>query len=1057
MQLKGLVRFFTVLLILYSLYQLSFTWVVRSHEKKLEAKAKSFVKNNYTAAVQKYPSDKLQQQLYEDTLTKIYNQKLKDYKDSTSDKTLHYGPQGAISYQKAKENELNLGLDLQGGMNVTMEVELSGLVKAMSNNSKDPTFLKAIDNANIRKANSGADFVTLFGEEYEKLNPGGKLAGLFSISNPDLIKLDDSNSKVLSAIKGEARKAFDRTYRVLTNRIDQFGVAQPAINPDPSKGIINVELPGIQDKERVRKYLQSSANLQFWEVYTLGEQALQTGLQKADETYKVLVGGGAVAKNVIDTTKPVVPDTTKNKRPDVPKVDTNKGIKKFSDVTGNDKKTVDTPGNKSTTRSLFELLSPSQPRRLDDGSTKFSSEIGYVALKDTGVLSRYLNSDAFRMLFPGDLVWMYGVTETDKNGAKNKFVPIYAIKTNGKEKAELEGDAIRNATHGYDQFGKVEITMNMNSSGARKWADLTGRNVNKPIAIALDNLVYSAPNVESQITGGSSRISGSYTIEQAEDLSNILKSGKLPAPAKIVAEEQVGPTLGAKAIRGGAMSFAISFIVIFLLMLVYYNTGGWIANIALILNLLFTIGVLTGLGATLTAPGIAGLVLTIGMAVDTNVIIYERIKEELTKGKSYIAAVNEGYRRSLPPVLDAHVTTFLTAVILFSFGLGPVKGFATTQMIGISLSLFCGILVSRWVTDWFTTKKKHLEYFTGVSRRVFKHAAFKFIEYRKYAYGISVIVLLLGVGSFFNGFNQGVEFKGGRSFQIEFGAGNKMDSKKIEQLRDELKVVFNESPTIKTVSSQSRLDITTSYLIADPRPQEVVDSLSEAKLFEGLKKYLPANLPYSKFDTEYKIGSKKILPTISDDLKRGAVKATIFSILIIMLYIFIRFRDWRYSAGTIVALLHDVFVTLAVFSFLKNLVPFPLEIDQHFIAAVLTVIGFSMNDTVIVFDRIREYSREMKGVSKTTIINKAINDTLSRTIMTSLTVFLTLLILFIFGGEVTRGFAFAMLIGVITGTYSSIFVAAPILVDIAKDKPLAGMTETQPAAVSTTTATKIKA
>jgi SecD/SecF fusion protein len=1055
MQLKGLVRFFTILLILYSLYQLSFTWVVRSHEKKLEAKAKSFVKNNYTAAVQKYPSDKLQQQLYEDTLAKIYNQKLKDYKDSTSDKTLHYGPQGAISYQKAKENELNLGLDLQGGMNVTMEVELSGLVKAMSNNSKDPTFLKAIENANIRKANSGADFVTLFGEEYEKLNPGGKLAGLFSTSNPDLIKLDDNNSKVLSAIKGEARKAFDRTYRVLTNRIDQFGVAQPAINPDPSKGIINVELPGIQDKERVRKYLQSSANLQFWEVYTLGEQALQTGLQKADETYKVLVGGGAIAKNAADTTKPVVIDTSKNKKTDVAKV-ADTGIKKFSDVTAGDKKTGDTTLNKSITRSLFELLSPAQPFQTQEGGTKFPSAIGYVALKDTGVLSRYLFSDAFRMLFPGDLVWMYGVTETDDKGVKNKFVPIYAIKTNGKDKAELEGDAIRNASHGYDQFGKVEINMQMNSSGARKWAELTGRNVNKPIAIALDNLVYSAPNVESQITGGSSRISGSYTIEQAEDLSNILKSGKLPAPAKIVAEEQVGPTLGAKAIRGGGMSFAISFIVIFLLMLVYYNTSGWIANIALILNLLFTIGVLTGLGATLTAPGIAGLVLTIGMAVDTNVIIYERIKEELTKGKSYMAAVNEGYRRSLPPVLDAHVTTFLTAVILFSFGLGPVKGFATTQMIGIALSLFCGILVSRWVTDWFTSKKKHLEYFTGVSRRVFKHAAFKFIEYRKYAYGISVIVLLLGIGSFFNGFKQGVEFKGGRSFQIEFGAGNKMDSKKIEQLRDELKLVFNESPTIKTVSSQSRLDITTSYLIADPRPQEVVDSLAEAKLFEGLKKYLPESTTFSKFDTEYKIGSKKILPTISDDLKRGAVKATIFSILIIMLYIFIRFRDWRYSAGTIVALLHDVFVTLAVFSFLKNIVPFPLEIDQHFIAAVLTVIGFSMNDTVIVFDRIREYSREMKGVSKATVINKAINDTLSRTIMTSLTVFLTILILFIFGGEVTRGFAFAMLIGVVTGTYSSIFVAAPILVDIAKDKPLAGMTETKTAATVTTPA-KVKA
>src|SRR6185369_4207982 len=433
-------------------------------------------------------------------------------------------------------------------------------------------------------------------------------------------------------------------------------------------------------------------------------------------------------------------------------------------------------------------------------------------------------------------------------------------------------------------------------------------------------------------------------------LANILKSGKLPAPAKIVQEQVVGPTLGKDAINGGLKAFAISFVVIFLLMLVYYNTSGWVANIALILNLLFTVGVLTALGATLTAPGIAGLVLTIGMAVDTNVIIYERIKEELTRGKGYIPAVNEGYRRSLPPVLDAHVTVLLTAIILFSFGLGPVKGFATTQILGILLSLFCGILVSRWVTDWFTDKKRHLEYFTGVSKRVFKHAKFKFIEYRKIAYGISVIVLILGVGSFFHGFDEGVEFKGGRSYQVRFP-----QNAPIEQIRDELKKTFGEAPVIKTVENAKTLDITTAYLINDPRKQDFVDSLVEGKLFEALKPHLPANLTYAQFDNAQsnigKLGSKKVLPTISDDLKNGAKKATIIALLIITLYIFIRFRDWRYSLGTIVALLHDVLVTLAVFSFARGIVPFPLEIDQHFIAAVLTVIGFSMNDTVIVFDR----------------------------------------------------------------------------------------------------------
>jgi SecD/SecF fusion protein len=477
------------------------------------------------------------------------------------------------------------------------------------------------------------------------------------------------------------------------------------------------------------------------------------------------------------------------------------------------------------------------------------------------------------------------------------------------------------------------------------------------------------------------------------------------------------------------MAFAISFAVIFLLMLVYYNTSGWIANIALILNMLFTIGVLTGLGATLTAPGIAGLVLTIGMAVDTNVIIYERIKEELSRGKNYLTAVNEGYRRSLPPVLDAHITTLLTAVILFSFGLGPVKGFATTQIIGLLLSLFCGILVSRWVTEWFTNKNRHLNYFTPLSKSLFKNAKFKFIEYRKYAYIVSLVVLAIGVASFFNGFDYGVEFKGGRSYVVRFDKATN-----VEGVRNDLAASFGENPVIKTIGSNNQLDITTSYLIEDARPD--VDQQVEQKLYQGLRNHLPAGATFEQFETNHKLGSKTVLPTISDDLKAGAKWATFWSLLVIALYIFIRFRDWRYSLGTLVALFHDVLVTLAVFSFLRTIVPFPLEVDQHFIAAVLTVIGFSMNDTVIVFDRIREYSRQMLGKPKREIINAAINDTLSRTIMTSLTVFLTILILFIFGGEVTRGFAFAMLIGVITGTYSSIFVAAPILVDLGSNKAL---------------------
>jgi SecD/SecF fusion protein len=595
--------------------------------------------------------------------------------------------------------------------------------------------------------------------------------------------------------------------------------------------------------------------------------------------------------------------------------------------------------------------------------------------------------------------------------------------------AELEGDHVANAAQDFDERGKVAIKMNMDKIGTSIWAKMTTKNVGKPIAIVLDNIVYSAPNVNDAITTGNSSISGNYSLKTAQDLAQILESGKLPAPAKIVAEQQVGPTLGAASIQGGAMAFGIAFLVIFALMLIYFNTGGWVANIALILNLLFTIGILSALGFTLTAPGIAGLVLTIGMAVDTNVIIFERIKEELTKGKSYQLAVADGYKRSMSPVLDAHVTTLLTAIILAYFGLGPVLGFATTQIIGILLSLFCGILVSRLITDIYTSKNRHFEYFTAVSRGVFKNANFKFIEFRKYAYILSVVVLIGGIASFFNGFDEGVEFAGGRSFTVKFDK-----TVNIEEVRNDLKAVFGEAPIIKTVDTKNQINITTSYKIKDQGNN--IDQEVEALLFKGLSKQLPAGTTFKEFDEQYKQQQQKVLPSISDDLKAGATKATLFALIAICLYIFIRFRDWRYSLGTIFSLLHDVFVTLIVFSFLREVVPFPLEIDQHFIAAILTVIGFSMNDTVIVYDRIREDSHLMKGVDNATIINKAINQTLSRTVMTSLTVFLTILILFIFGGEVTRGFAFAMLIGVITGTYSSIFVAAPVLVDFAKNKPL---------------------
>ena len=1001
MQLRGLVRFFTILLILYSIYELSFTWVVRNHENKMEAKAKQFVAVNYPGA---------------DNTTKAaaYQDRLKRLLDSTKDENIHFGLTGGISYQKAKEEELNLGLDLQGGINVTMKVDLSGLVRSMGNNSKDPAFVHALENANKRQANSGADYISLFVEEYKKLSNNAPLAPLFASANRDQIKLRDNDDKVLSVIRKEAYDAFDRTFRVLRSRIDQFGVASPSINPDRDRGVITVELPGMQDQERVRKYLQSSANLQFWQVYKLEE--LATSFQNAERDFAAAKKGTAPAAKA-DTAKTVVSANTATTTTDT----SSSGTKKLSEQLGNDTQ-------KTAADTAFVAA--------DNSFMKYFVQLGTgmigVATRDTSIVREYLNMDVVRRNFPSDARFAYGIPGRDANGKEAKVVPLYVLKTFGNTKAPMEGEVVTNASQTYDQFGKPAVSMEINSTGSRIWENMTETSYNqsRPIAIVLDDIVYSAPVARNgKISGGRTEISGDFTLQEATDLANILKAGKLPAPAKIVQEQVVGPTLGKDAINGGMMAFGISFIVIFLLMLVYYNTAGWIANIALILNLLFTIGVLTGLGATLTAPGIAGLVLTIGMAVDTNVIIYERIKEELTRGKGYIPAVNEGYRRSLPPVLDAHVTTLLTAIILFSFGLGPVKGFATTQIIGILLSLFCGILVSRWVTNWFTDKKRHLEYFTPLSQRIFKHSSFKFIEYRKVAYAISIVVVILGIGAIFNGFHQGVEFTGGRSYIVRF---DQPISDKVEDVRKDLAAAFGESPVIKTIGNDRQLDITTSYEIRNTSPDAGVRV--QTKLMEGLQKYIPAqNLQeFSK----HLVGSTTVLPTISDDLKRGAKWATFWSLMVIALYIFLRFRDWRYSVGTLVSLMHDVLVTLAVFSFLKNVVPFPLELDQHFIAAVLTVIGFSMNDTVIVFDRIREHSRQMIGASKETIINKAINETLSRTIMTSVTVFLVLLILFLVGGQVTKGFAFAMLIGVITGTYSSIFVAAPVLVDLGKKRAL---------------------
>ncbi|MBP6624122.1 MAG: protein translocase subunit SecDF [Chitinophagaceae bacterium] len=1018
MQLKGLIKLFTIALILISLFQLSFTFVVNNFEKKQASKVTQLVNAENPgindATKKMLVSDKLRFRLDSLSNNKVYNLGFTSY-----------------TYQEAKEQELNLGLDLQGGMNVVLEVSLDDLVRNLSNNGSDPALNKALASAKQMQSNSQSDFITLFGNAYKEQNPNARLANLFVTANSKGINFNSSDDEILRKLREESKDAINRTYRVLLTRIDKFGVAQPNVNLDDNRGIISVELAGVNNPERVRKYLQATAKLEFWETYSQHE--ISSSIIKADEELKSFLAG---VKDTSLQLPAVVENKDSNK---AEKADTtlaslkSKGSSKDEDTSMaglSDEQKLAKARRLNPLRSF--LLGGFQVRQGKNGEVVHTPQISYVFSRDTAQLNKYLNLDIVKNQFPKNLKFYYGIADKEIR-EKEKVVILFAIKKNaGSDEPKLGGDHITDTRQDYDRVtGQPDIQMSMDPIGARAWEKLTGANIGKSIAIVLDDLVYSAPAPSETIAGGNSNITGSFSVEEAQDLANILKTGKLPAPANIVQEQVVGPTLGKEAVNGGLMSFVISFIIIFILMLVYYNSAGWVANIALILNLLFTIGVLAALHASLTAAGIAGLVLTIGMAVDTNVIIFERIKEELKLGKNHEAAVNEGYRRSLSPVLDGHITVLMTAVILFIFGLGPVLGFATTQILGILLSLFCGILVSRLITDMRMKGGKHFNYFTPLSEKIFKKSHFKFIEWRKNAYIISIVVLILGISSIFYGFDYGVEFAGGRSYTV------RMDKEvKTSQIAEALKSTFEVAPIVKTIGTDNQVNITTAYKIANDSKE--VEQEVQSKLFEALKAsgFVNTNIAEAEFKSKYIMSSQTVKPSISDDLKKGALWATFWSILFISIYIFVRFRKWQYSVGTLVALLHDVFVTLAVFSFLRRVVPFTLEIDQHFIAAVLTVIGFSMNDTVIVFDRIREYFRKRPGDSKTNVINSAINDTMSRTIMTSLTVFITLLILFIFGGEVTKGFAFAMMIGVVTGTYSSIFVASPILIDLDKKDKL---------------------
>jgi SecD/SecF fusion protein len=984
------------------LYQLSFTQFIQNFENKQLSRAKKEISiSNPTA------SESVKTNLVEDRKNYLL--------DSLSMTKVCYGN----TYTKAKSQELSLGLDLQGGMNFTLEVGLEELVAKQSNNPLDPALKAAIAKATEDRKTSKENFINLFAAAYKAQNPNGRLAPLFVKSGNQNISFNSTDNEVVARLLTESKAAVKNTFNVINKRIDKFGVAQPNISLDENKDIITVELAGAQNEERAVNFLTTNAKLEFWETYSSYE--IGNDLSKADKALKAYLAGD---KTAADSTKKDV-------------------VKKDSAKTGSILENIVANNSDTSQKGKYEKFKKDNPLisaigyyapQVDEKTGKYyeNAMVGVLEAKDTALLNKYLALDVVKNALPKNLKFLYGVADKEAREKNPKLLYVYSIKTvPGTTLPRLSGEHVDKTRADFVPLkGDPAVFMEMDDVGAEAWRNMTRNNEGKCLALALDDIVYSAPRSNGEIPNGSTQISGSFTTEETEDLANILKSGKLDAPARIAQVQKVGPTMGAENIASGKRSFLIAFLVIFALMLVYYNTSGIVANIALIFNLLFTIGVLSALGFTLTMAGIAGLVLTVGMAVDTNVIIFERIKEELLAGKAAKDAVAEGYRRSLAPVLDGHFTVFLTAAILFIFGLGPVRGFATTQMLGILLSLFCGILLSRLITEIFMRNGKSLEYFTGLSKSIFKKFHFKFIEARKYAYMISIVVLALGVGSFFHGFQKGVEFKGGRNYTVHLDAPANVD-----QIKNSLKANLEGFPEVKTAGSNNSVMIITDFKKDDN--SKGIENVVGQKLYDGLKSINAVNAAsYEDFRVKNVTSVNSVSPSISSDLQKGAIKATIISIILIILYIFLRFRKWQYSIGTVVALLHDVFVMLAVFSFLRNVVPFSLQIDQHFIAAVLTVIGFSMNDTVIVFDRIREYFAKRPGASKTSVINEAINDTLSRTIMTSLTVFLTLLILFIFGGEATKGFAFAMLIGVVTGTYSSIFVAAPILVDLDKTETL---------------------
>jgi SecD/SecF fusion protein len=1032
MRNKGVVLTIIILLTLIVVYYLSFS--LKTYQVEKDAKA---------FAVEK-ADNMLGDTVNEERKFDLVDSLNAAYLDSMSGEVV-YKLFTEHNYMDCKAKQINLGLDLKGGMNVTLQIEARDIIKALSNDKNNPVLNKALNEADRLQEKGNENYIADFRTAFESIAEGESMAPLFiTPQNKDKISISSTNEAVTDYLRKELQTVFDNAFEILRKRIDHFGVVQPNIQRDVSvHGRFHIELPGIKDPERVRDLLQGTAKLEFWETYNFSEifqnmsqaNSVIARIQGVipDEEQDTLASEEVSEDTVSDIADKETEDASSIEEPELDVADFDDDtiipetglMEDTAEATPSEMEQADQWKEENP---LFAILNPSVNQQ---GEPLDGPVIGVAHFKDTAKVNRYLHLDKVQAVLPIDLKfsWTFKAIQDAEGNVQEGIYQLVALKATRDGGAVLSGDVIENARKEFGQNqASAEVSMSMSGEGAKKWAKITRNNIDRSIAIVLDGYVYSFPTVQNEIKGGRSSITGNFTVQEADDLANVLKSGKMPAPARIISEEIVGPTLGQRAIDAGFKSFLIAFFVVLLYMVFYYNRAGWVADLALVANVFFILGVLASFGAVLTLPGIAGIVLTIGMSVDANVLIYERIREELAAGKGLKLAVKDGYSNAYSAILDANITTLLTAIILYRFGVGPIQGFATTLMIGIISSLFSAIFITRLVFTSMLDKDKNVTFDTRLTRNAFKGLNIKFLEKRKVAYVISGALIIIAVVSLVGrGLNPGIDFTGGRTYVVKFE-----EDVAPQNLASDLEKEFGSRPQVITFGDANQVKIVTQYMIDDKSSDadDVVDSL----LYSGLKPTMGEDVSMDTFLRDYRQSSQKVGPSIADDILRKAYVAIGLALIIIFLYILIRFRKWQYSIGAIAALMHDVLFVLGFFSLFYTIMPFSLEIDQAFIAAILTVVGYSINDTVVVFDRIREYMKIYPKRENGVNINNALNSTISRTFSTSLSTFFVLLAIFIFGGEVIRGFVFALLLGIIIGTYSSLFVATPVAFEMMKEK-----------------------